>query len=150
MWLSLIVCHVFSIGNGPRRNRPPTVAASQFLLSQYYCYWVPATKASWCTIHQSSVLHLPRVLRHLHCCPFFKCTIHISSLLHLQSPVLRLLQGLHQSPVLRLLQVLHPSSLSSVLHLHCSAVLLHLLATILCHVIMLLDNSTLSTILLPM
>ena len=78
MWISLIVCCMFSIGNGPRRNRPPTVAASHLLLSQYYCYWVPATKASWCTIHQSSVLHLPRVL----------C----------QSSLLRFLQ-VHHSPI---------------------------------------------------
>ena len=43
-----------------------------------------------------------------------------------------------------------PSSLLRLLQLHHSTVLLHLLATILCHVIMLLDNSTLSTILLLM
>ena len=61
--LSLVVCSVSSIGNGQRSNRPPTVAASQFPLDQFYCYWVPATKESWCTIHQSSVLRLPQVLR---------------------------------------------------------------------------------------
>ena len=62
MWLSLIVCCVFSIGNWPRRNRQPTVAAFQFPLSQYYCHWVPAMKKSWCAIHQSSLFHLPPVL----------------------------------------------------------------------------------------
>ena len=61
-WLSLIVCCVFSIGNGPRRNRPPTIAASQFPLSQYYCYWVSATKASYCAIHKSSVLRQSSLL----------------------------------------------------------------------------------------
>ena len=60
MWLSLIVCCVFSTGNGPRTNRSPTIAA-QFPLSQYYCYWGPATKASWCDIHQRSTLCLLQV-----------------------------------------------------------------------------------------
>ena len=35
--------------------RSPTGAASQFLLNQYYCYWVPVTKSSWCDVHQSPV-----------------------------------------------------------------------------------------------
>ena len=43
-----------------------------------------------------------------------------------------------------------PISYVALLQLHRSSVLLHLLATILCHVIMLLINSTLSTILLRM
>ena len=38
------VLYVFSIGNGLRRHWPPTDAASQFLLNQYYCYWAPATR----------------------------------------------------------------------------------------------------------
>ena len=71
MKLSLTMCCVFSIGNGPWRYWPPTGSASQFALNQYYCYWVPATKASWCDVHQSPVLHL------------IKCTIHQSPLLHL-------------------------------------------------------------------
>ena len=144
MKLSLIVCCVFSIVNGPRKYRPPTVAASQFLLSQYYCYWVPATKASWCAIHQASLLSLLQVhnspifsvapstsvapiftiadsssapFTNLHCCTFYKCCTHRHCCLFYSCTVL---------------------------------VLFHLLATILCHVIMLLDNSTLSTILQPM
>ena len=123
---------VFCIRNEPRRYWPSTGAASQFPLNQYYCYWVPATKTSWCDVHQSPVWHL------------IKCNIH-------QYPVSGLIKcTIYQSPVLCLLQVLHPSSLLRLLQLHHSTVLLHLLATILCHVIMLLVNSILSTILLLM
>ena len=134
MWLSLVVCCVFSIGNVPRRNRPPTGAASQFPFSQYYCYWVPATKASWCSIHQSPVLHLPQVLRqsslsrllqvhhspifsavpcssapftNLHCCAFFKCTIHQSSMLRL----------VYHSPIF----TVAPSPSATLTNLHCWA-----------------------------
>ena len=120
---------VFSIGNGPRRDRPPTIAASQFPSSKFYCYWVLATKASWVPF------------TNLHCCAFYKCTIH-------QSSALRLPQVLH-----------HLSSQFCTIRQHCSApvvsccsapfvslVLHHSLATILCHVIMLPYDSTLSTI----
>ena len=65
------------------------------------------------------------------CCAFYKCCT------------------IHQSPVLRLLQVL-PIVTVALLQLHRSTVLIQLLSTIFCHVIMLLDNSMLSIILLPM
>ena len=140
----------------PQRYMPPTFAASQFPLSQYYCYWVPATKALWCEIHQSSLFH------------FNQGTTH-------QSPVLRLPLVLRQSTLLHHLQV-HHSPISSVtpstrvapistvapsisvapivtvalLQLHRPTVLLLLLATILYYVIMLLDDSILSIIWLLM
>ena len=67
-----------------------------------YCYWVPATKASWSDIHQFSVLdlHQSSLLR------LIKCIVH-------QSPVLHLPRVLRQSTLLRLLQV-HRSPISSV------------------------------------
>ena len=110
-----------------------------------------------CNVHQSSLfiftkwnVHQSSLLR------FIKCIIH-------QSPVLRLPRVLCQSTLLHLLQV-HHSPISSVtpstsvvpidtvelLQLHRSTLLLHLLAAILCHMIMLLDDSILSIILLPM
>ena len=106
------MCCVLSIGNGPRRNRPPTVAASQFPLSQYYCYWVPATKSLCCTIHQSSVLRLPQVLR--------------------QSSLLRLLR-VHHSPIFSVAPIFTVAPFVCTIHqfsvLHQSSLLLHLLAT---------------------
>ena len=83
------------------------------------------------TVHLSPVLRLPRVLRRSPLLRFYKCCT------------------IHRSPVLHLLQVLHPSSL--LRFYSCTVqVLLNLLATILCHVIMLLDDSILSMILQPM
>ena len=102
------MCCLFSIGNGPRRCWPPTGAASQFPLNQYYCYWVPATKALWCDVHQSPLLHL------------INCTVHQSPVLHLarvllQSPLLHLIKcAIHQSSQVRLLQVVHHSPISSI------------------------------------
>ena len=138
-------------------------------------------KASWCDIHQSSllrlikcivhqspVLRLPRVLRQttllrhllLHYSPI--SSVAIPRVLH-QSTLLRLLQ-VHHSPISSVTSSTRVAPISSVapstsvepiitvvlLQFHHSTVLLHFLAAILCHVIMLLSNSILSIILLPM
>ena len=96
------VCGVFFIGNKPLRYKPPSIAASQFPLSQYYCYWVPAMKELWCDVHQFSVLflHQSSVLR------LIKCIVN-------QSPMLHLPRVLHQSTLLRLL-LFHHSPIFSV------------------------------------
>ena len=145
---------LFSIGNRTSEVCPTTGAASQFPLNQYYCYWVPAIKASWCEVHPSPMCTSSSApIPNLHCVPStsapftnLQCAPH--KVHHSPISSVSLPQGLHQSKQLHLLQVLHPSSLLRLLQLHRSTVLLHLLATILCHVIMLLGNSTLSTILL--
>ena len=61
-----VVC--FSIGNGPRRHWPPSDAASQFLLNQYYCYWAPATRHHGAMFTTSACLLIKCTITNLHCC----------------------------------------------------------------------------------
>ena len=126
---------------------------------------VPATSALFnnlkcCAFHECYT--------NRHCCAFYCCTIHQLQWCAFneccnQSTLLRLLQ-VHHSPISSVMPSTRVAPISTLapstsvapivtvalLQLHCSTVLLHLLTAIVFHVIMLLDNSILSLILLPM
>ena len=148
----------FSIGNGPRRlaNYHSCFSNSRWSILELLGSIRKSIMVHHSSVqqHHSSMLHHPSQWAILQC--FAILVFHQSSVLshstvlH-QSSVSQHSTVLHQSSVLHHSTVLHQSS---VLHhstvLHRSSVLLHLLATVLWHVIMLLYNSTSSTILLPM
>ena len=149
-----VLC-VFSIGNGPRRHRPPVGAASQCMLNQYYCYWAPATRhpvASFTNLQYGASSSAP--FTNLKCVLLQEHRSPISSVAPSSSVVpistLALLQVLHHSPISSVAPSTSVAPIVTVvlLQLHQSTVLLHFLATILCHLIMLCDDSILSIILL--
>ena len=125
------MCCVFSIGNGPWRHRPPAGAPSQFLLNQYYCYWTPATSRRGATF------------TNLQCGASSSATFT-----NIQCALLQV----HHSPISSVAPSTSVAPIITValLQLHRSTVLFHLLATILSHVIMQLDDSILSIISLPL
>ena len=93
MWLPRSVCCVFFHRERTPEELAPTVAAFQFPLSQYYCYWVPATKASGRDAHQSPVrpslissVRLIRCTVHYPVCASYKCTAHQSPVCASSSP----------------------------------------------------------------
>ena len=149
-----------------RRNWPPTVAAFQFPLSQYYYCWVQQLRhwSATFTNHQCCAFHECCTNQHCcsspsatftngqccafqgcctnqHCCAFYCCALYCPRVL-CQSTLLHLLQ-VHHSPISSVMPSTRIAPIVTVvlLQLHHSTVLLHLLAAILCHVIMLLDNS---------
>ena len=98
----------FSIGNEPRRHRPPVGAASQFMLNQYYCYWAPATRHPGATFTNlqygastsAPFTNLKCVLLQEHRSPI--SSVAPSTSVH-RFPFLRLIEcTTHQSPVLHL------------------------------------------------